>query len=405
MLNVTEMSGCEAARPEAKRLLKTTAQALPGNNTNTASDGGSERAKSRLKPKHVSPARNNPAEGSGETVSWKVEPIPTPQSPEVPRKGRICHAFYENQSSHADSTNPEAIDEAASAEDTLRDQAVIKSQGRPDAQDAHALDDRRFTDPLIAEIVETFRQWQDMVRAQTKLTLQAQAICRRFCGGDKDEGKKLYKAIIGGAAHPASIACTALLLAQSPLEKARTGYEKHLTKLGKKLPVAHMADIIRGVSHKGLANIVGECGDLSAYKSVSAVWKRAGLAVIDGERQRKVAGDAALLHGYSPQRRSTFWNLAEPLLKAQGKDDAAGPYRRLYDAHKAEQVEKGLPLSHAHNRAMRYMTKALLKDLTLEWRRVARDPAEMPVQGGHVSHVTHGRRAPLQLTTEGGANA
>ena len=405
MLNVTEMSGCEAARPEAKRLLKTTAQALPGNNTNTASDGGSERASALTTTIGEAPARNNPAEGSGETAQAISKSSIEMQSPEVPRKGRIGQMTRETLLLAADPTNPEAIDEAASAEDTLRDQAVIKSQARPDAQDAHALDDRRFTDPLIAEIVETWRQRQDMVRAQSKLTLQIKAICRRFTEGDKKAADKLYAAIEGGEAHPAAVACTALFMARLPLEEARKGYEKHLAKLGKRLPIAHMADSIRGIGHLALAKIVGECGDLSAYKSVSAVWKRAGLAVIDGERQRKVSGDAALLHGYSPQRRSTLWNIADPMLKAQGKDDAAGPYRRLYDAHKAAQVEKGLPLIHAHNRAMRYMTKALLKDLTLEWRRVARDPAEMPVQGGHSIIDTHAVRAPLQLMTEGGADA
>lgn len=405
MLNVTEMSGCKTARPEAIGLVKTSKRALPGNNTNTASDGGSERALGMSTTIRRAPARNNPAEGSGETAAESKKPSLASQSLEAPRKGRIGHLRSETQQSFADPTNPEAIDEAVFAEDTLRDQAVIRGHARNDIQSAGVLDDRRFTDPLIAEIVETWRQRQDMVRAQSKLTLQIKAICRRFTEGDKKAADKLYAAIEGGEAHPAAVACTALFMARLPLEEARKGYEKHLTKLGKRLPIAHMADSIRGIGHLALAKIVGECGDLSAYKSVSAVWKRAGLAVIDGERQRKVSGDAALLHGYSPQRRSTLWNIADPMLKAQGKDDAAGPYRRLYDAHKAAQLEKGLPLIHAHNRAMRYMTKALLKDLTLEWRRVSRDPAAMPVQGGQLAGDTPTTSAPLQLTTEGGADA
>ncbi|MDE2342101.1 MAG: transposase [Betaproteobacteria bacterium] len=311
-----------------------------------------------------------------------------PQSPKSPRKGRIGQSKYAPHSLLADAINPASHDPVRTGSNSQQDEAVIEGQLKAATQYPVALDDRRFIDPLIQEIVELWRQRQDMVRAQSKLTLQIKAICRRFSGGDKSEADKLYKRIEAGEAHPAAMACAVLFMARTPLEDARKSYEKHLTKLGKQLPIAHMADSIKGIGHLALAKIVGECGDLSAYKSVAAVWKRAGLAVIEGERQRKVPGDAALLHGYSPQRRSTLWNIADPMLKAQGKDEGAGPYRKLYDAHKAAQLDKGLPLIHAHNRAMRYMTKALLKDLTLEWRRIARDPAGMPEPVGPGKHDT-----------------
>lgn len=240
--------------------------------------------------------------------------------------------------------------------------------------DTHTKIDR-FADPLIANILETWRQRQDMVRAQNRLILQAKAICRRFCDGDKTEAGRLYNAIVKGGDHPATasagIAVLALLSAMAPLETTRKSYERHLTKQGKQLPIAHMAETIRGVSTQTLAVIAAECGDLSAYqKGVAGVWKRAGLAVIDGERQRKVAGDAALDHGYSPSRRSVFWNIADAMLKAQGKDDTAGPYRLIYDQRKAYELPRVETLGHAHNRAMRHMTKRLLKDLWREWCRV-----------------------------------
>lgn len=257
---------------------------------------------------------------------------------------------------------------------------------QPGEAEVHALretsarHDLRFTDPLIAQIVETWRIRQDMVRAQQKLTLQIKAICRRYTGGDKKEADKLYSAMEKGTNHPMAeschMACMALFAARIPLEDQRAAYEKTLAKLGKRLPIAHMADQIKGVGHLALAKIVGECGDLSAYKSVSAVWKRAGLAVINGERQRRKSdAELALLHGYSPDRRSTFWNVADPLLKAQGKDENAGPYRQFYDVEKTRQIEeKECSKAQAHNRAMRHMTKKLLKDLTVEWRRVENLP-------------------------------
>jgi len=237
-------------------------------------------------------------------------------------------------------------------------------------------EDRRFADPLVAQIVETWRARQDMVRAQQKLTLQIKSICRRFTAGDKGEAEKLYKSMGNGMAHPMAEAChmatLPFFIARQPLEEQRKAYEKTLAKLGKELPIAHVCDDIKGVNYATLASIVGECGDLSAYPSVAGVWKRAGLAVINGERQRKKADkDAALAHGYSPSRHAVFWNVAAALIKAQGKEEDAGPYRRIYDERKAYERPRVETDGHAHNRALRYMLKRLMKDLTLEWRKVS----------------------------------
>jgi hypothetical protein len=232
--------------------------------------------------------------------------------------------------------------------------------------------DLRFSDPLVMQIVETWRLRQDMVRAQQKLTLQIKAVLRRLTAGDKDAADKLYSAIEKGEDRPEAIAVVSLRMAREPLEAQRKAYEKVLEKIAKQLPIYAYTEQIKGYGALALAKTVGECGDLSAYPTVSGVWKRAGLAVIDGQRQRRVAGEEALRHGYSPVRRSVFWNIADPLLKAQGKDDNAGPYRRIYDTRKAFELGKpDMKPALAHNRAMRYMTKELLKHLTVEWKRIA----------------------------------
>jgi hypothetical protein len=233
-----------------------------------------------------------------------------------------------------------------------------------------AKEDRRFADPLVIQIVETWRLRQDMVRAQGKLTLQIKAVLRRLNGGDKTEADKQYGRIMKGEDSAAAMAVASLILAREPLEQQRKAYEKALEKLGKQVPIYPFTENIKGFGSLALAKTVGECGDLSAYPSVAGVWKRAGLAVINGGRQRRIAGEAALEHGYSPERRSVFWNIADPLLKAQGKDENAGPYRRIYDKRKEYELERVETKGHAHNRAMRYMTKELLKDLTLAWRQV-----------------------------------
>ena len=233
-------------------------------------------------------------------------------------------------------------------------------------------EDRRFAKPLVAQIVELWRLRQDMVRAQAKLTLQIKAICRRFTAGDRREADRLYASMHNGREHPAAeaahAACAPLLLARQPLEASRQALEKELARMARGLPIAHVVDEIRGVNLSTLAAIVGECGDLSAYRDHSALWKRCGLAVIGGERQRRKAdADAALEHGYSPSRRSVMWNVGEALFKAQGKGDAAGPYRRIYDARKEHELARCATAGHAHAAACRYMTKRLIRDLYRAW--------------------------------------
>ncbi len=230
--------------------------------------------------------------------------------------------------------------------------------------------DARFVDPLIQQIVEQWRLRQDMVRAMSRLTLQAKAILRRICDGDKTEANRLYRSLSNGKDHElagvARIAVAPLLMAREPLEITRKAIEKRLVIMAKELPIAHMVEETSGLGYPGLAAIVGECGDLSAYKSIAAVWKRCGLAVIDGGRQRKVAGEAAIEHGYSPSRRSVIWTITDSLFKAQSRSE--GPYRALYDGWKVEELAKELTKGHAHNRAMRKVSKRLLRDLTVAWR-------------------------------------
>ncbi len=136
----------------------------------------------------------------------------------------------------------------------------------------------------------------------------------------------------------------------------------------------------RGFGVVGLGLVLGETGDLSQYANPAKVWKRMGLAVLDGKAQRRVAGTTkakkveAVSHGFSPRRRSLMHVIGDCLVK--GNQD--GPYRSLYLERKAYELER-LPeeakprLLISHKRALRYMEKRLLKDLWLAWRRVTND--------------------------------
>ncbi|MDB5531596.1 MAG: hypothetical protein JWR51_4699 [Devosia sp.] len=160
-----------------------------------------------------------------------------------------------------------------------------------------------------------------------------------------------------------------------------TMIENQMVKLAKKLPIARWVNDVRGLGWASVAAIVGEAGDLSAYPTVSGVWKRLGLAVIDGGRQRRVANaEAALEHGYSAERRSVVWVMADSMAKHQRTwidketgeiKKAPGPYGVVLETEKAKALAKEWTPLHAENHAKRVMSKAVLRDLTLEWRKVA----------------------------------
>ena len=144
---------------------------------------------------------------------------------------------------------------------------------------------------------------------------------------------------------------------------ARGEYERELKRIIKKLPIwPHVRDNMFGLGDLGLALIVGAAGDLANYSNPAKLWKRMGMAVIDGERQRKCTdAEKAVKHGYKPANRAILWNIEDAIVKV------GGPYRALYDERKIIELAKGLTKMHAHNRAKRYVGKRLLRDLWNAW--------------------------------------
>ena len=136
----------------------------------------------------------------------------------------------------------------------------------------------------------------------------------------------------------------------------------------RQLPIYQFVNQTKGFGELSAAKVIGSASDIGQYRNPACLWKRMGLAVIDGGRQRKVADkEMAILHGYSPQRRSLMYVIGESLMKAKG------PYKDIYDQRKAYVATRDdNPITspiHAQKDAMRYMTKRLLKDMWTEWRR------------------------------------
>jgi len=218
----------------------------------------------------------------------------------------------------------------------------------------------------IDEIREQWKRRQMWHRAEKSLTLQAKSMCRRLLAGDKKEAEGLYKSAMNGGEHEmaatAYLAMHPLIEARKGIETARLQVEKRLLVLAKDMPVADWTEGVRGVGLLSIAGIVGEAGDLGNYSNPAKLWKRMGLAVIGGERQRKKEGAAGIEHGYNPARRSLMWTIGDCIIRA------GGPLKELYNERKVYEAPRVKTKMHAHNRAKRYIEKRLLRDLWRAWR-------------------------------------
>lgn len=206
-----------------------------------------------------------------------------------------------------------------------------------------------------------------------------------------------------------------------PYLDLRKKIEKEMEDLASKLSLAPFAKAVRGFGELGLAVMQAEAGiPISEYRTVSGLWKRLGLAVIGGRRQRRVTDkEQAILHGYSPKRRAEVYAfLSDTMLKGQwngprlqcvecnakckftidkksglpicekcsmtGESSdiiaahAAGPYGEVYGRRKAATTPRIAATAdldakdpnkwtggRVENDARRIMSKALLRDL---WR-------------------------------------
>lgn len=213
--------------------------------------------------------------------------------------------------------------------------------------------------PVVAEIREMWRLCSRWRRAHIALLLQSQAVCRALCDGDKAAAKRMWEKAQKGDMPPAlAVILRPFIPAIEGFAQERKMVERRLVKLGKTHPLWPWVSKVRGFGEMNFAVLIGEAGEIAGYRNPSCLWKRMGLAVIDGERQRKVSDtEQAKLHGYNPRRRATAFVLGECLLKGKGS------YKAVYDERKEIELTRVQTKKHAHHRAMRYMVKRVLRDM------------------------------------------
>lgn len=240
---------------------------------------------------------------------------------------------------------------------------------------------------LIEEIEAKNRMRNRLVKANTKLILQQEAI-KRLKDIPKEE-MYLLKMFVTAP----------LIAAQKPILEQKKKLEKMLEDLAKELPIYSWWIEGRGRGALGLAQIVGEAGDIGSYRSVGGLWKRFGLHVVNGQSPVPKRG---VKSEYSPHRRAVMFLIGDSLVKAKEKPATKpNPYREIYDDRKAKEIARNesgehaeraaaelkkktyqkntaafkafnagkLPAMMIHLRAQRYMEKRLLRDLYNEWRK------------------------------------
>lgn len=177
----------------------------------------------------------------------------------------------------------------------------------------------------------------------------------------------------------------ASLMARSAWDKMRTGAEKEMRRLAETLPVWKWADGVKGFGALGVAIIAAEAsgprGDVGSYATKERLWKRLGLAVIEGSRQRRVSdATAAEQHGYNPRRRAEIWTIADSMFRHQwagANEDAGtaphptGPYGAVYLRRKSHTEGREWSGGRRENDARRIMAKALIEDYWRVWRGLA----------------------------------
>ena len=279
--------------------------------------------------------------------------------------------------------------------------------------------------PSVDQLAELQVRRKFYIGAVNKQTNAVKALVRRAIGwrydteeGERDkvngraarivaaalngkEQKPEDAAVFGGLSIDLAVVQSAI----APMQNARHDVEKEMKRQAKKLPVYAWAKGVHGFGELGLSVIVAEAGDLAKYPKKGHLWKRLGMAPHEGKAYSTWRMKGGLTAeqwteaGYSPRRRAeVFAVISEPLFRAQSV--VSGPYRAIYDRRREATAiaHEDWTKAHSHMDALRVMTKYLIRDLWVAWRRVdapapvvAEDvlPAAKPIRREAVSPFPH----------------
>jgi hypothetical protein len=145
-------------------------------------------------------------------------------------------------------------------------------------------------------------------------------------------------------------------------EEIEKDLDQSIADLAEDFPIVERMTRVKGVG-KTLAMKVAVMIDIRKADTISALWRYAGYAVIDGQREKPTKGEK--LH-YNARLKTACYLVGSSFLKSNS------PYRRIYDDAK-EYYQANRPdwtKAHVHNAAMRKMIKIWLAHLWQVWREM-----------------------------------
>jgi hypothetical protein len=206
------------------------------------------------------------------------------------------------------------------------------------------------------------------------------------------EVKELIKRIRAGEPHEFTTAVMTCDRARQPADEMRAANEKAMEKIAKELFIYPFVEAIRGAGALGLATIVAEAGDLSNYATPAKLWKRLGFAPFDGYagstwkraswRPRALTAEEWIENPFSGERYALMAQIVTWLVNAQwigaakagnGEGKPNGHYGEIYAKRREATKKSHADWTPGHRRsdALRITMKAFLKDLWIEWNRLA----------------------------------
>lgn len=143
-------------------------------------------------------------------------------------------------------------------------------------------------------------------------------------------------------------------------EELERELDADITAEVRQYPIFKQVVKVKGIGPMLAAKLVALI-DINQCDTVSSLWRYAGYAVIDGQRERPTKGEK--LH-YNGRLRTACYLIATSFLRS------SSPYRRVYDSAR-EYYAANRPdwtEAHRHNAAMRKMIKMFLSHLYMVWR-------------------------------------
>jgi len=161
-------------------------------------------------------------------------------------------------------------------------------------------------------------------------------------------------------------------------EQLERELDADIRTLSDDLPIVAYMTAVRGVGPL-LAVKVAAMIDIHRAETVSALWRYAGYAVMDGERERPVKGEK---RHYNARLKTACYLIGTSFLKT------GSPYRQVYDDARAyyEANRPDWTKGHQHNAAMRKMIKMWLSHLWQVWRALEGEPIPPPYAHQMLGH-------------------